>query len=147
MRTLLMIVVLTTAAPALGAELLTAHYWGENDYVAPQPVELKLAASGNSVRLSTRDGPLEELGVTLTRKDFAKVLSKAADYIDYGPGSVQPLGCADDHQGRSFCVIGESKPPMNTPQITFKFKDKFGKTRWLYFKPGELRALAAALEQ
>ena len=146
MKLLLTLIWLGIAAPAIAAEMLTAHYWGENDYVAPQPVELRLAASGETVRLSTRDGPLEELGVTLKRKDLAKVVSKAADYIDYGPGSVQPLGCADDLQGRSFCVIGERKPPMNTPQITFKFKDKFVKTRWFYFKPDELRALASALE-
>lgn len=147
MKTLLTVAVAAVAAPAIAAEMLTAHYWGENDYVAPQPVELKLIASGESVRLSTRDGPLEELGVTLTRKDFANLVSKAADYIDYGPGSVQPLGCADDAQGQSFCVMGDRKPPTNTPQVTFKFKDKFAKTRWFYLKPEELRALAASLEQ
>ena len=147
MKTLLTIVVAAIAAPAIAAEMLTGHYWGENDYVAPQPVELKLIVSGESVRLSTRDGPLEEMGVTLTRKDFANLLGKAADYIDYGPGSVQPLGCADNAQRQSFCVMGERKPPTNTPQVTFKFKDKFGKTRWFYFNPDELRALSAAHEQ
>ena len=147
MKALIALISLAVAAPALAAEMLTAHYWGENDYVAPQPVELKLISSGESVRLSTRDGPLEELGVTLARKDLTRIVIKASDYIDYGPGSVQPLGCADDAQGRSFCVIGERKPPMNTPQITFKFKDKFVKTRWFYFKPDELRALAALLKQ
>ena len=147
MKTPLMMLVLVMAGPATAAEMLTAHYWGENDYVAPQPVELKLMISGDSVRLSTRDGPLEELGVTLPRKDLAEVVSKAADYIDYGPGSVQPLGCTDDVQGMRFCVIGERKPPMNRPQITFKFRDKFVKTRWFYFKPDELRVLAAALAQ
>ncbi len=146
MRMLLTSVVVVIATPALAVEMLSAHYWGENDYVAPQPVELKLTASSESVRLSTRDGPLEEMGVTLSKKDFANVVSKAAAHIDYGPGSVQPLGCADDAQGQSFCVMGERKPPTNTPQITFRFKDKFAKTRWFYLKPEELRALAAALE-
>ncbi len=57
-------------------------------------------------------------------------MTKAADYVDYGARSVQPLGCADDVQGRRFCVIGECKPLMNTPRITFKFKGKSVKTRW-----------------
>lgn len=73
MRMLLTSVVVVIATPALAVEMLSAHYWGENDYVAPQPVELKLTASGESVRLSTRVGPLEEFGVTLTAKSSLAV--------------------------------------------------------------------------
>ncbi len=73
MKTRLALISLAVAALASAAEMLTAHYWGKNDYVAPQPVELKLTASGESVRLSTRDGPLEEFGVTLTAKSSLAV--------------------------------------------------------------------------